>query len=631
MLENTNSTEIKEVTAEIVLPLIRSFFDQITCKQWNSLRSGNPDFATKILLAEFIVDLIEIIRNHIVHACKKANIPATEEDLLTLFTDSVSQAFANVLQVKDGDHTSSSVELTDLMVKEVVQSFQSADSESAGEERISQRIVPPKRLEEMVNSAVQMIRGFCSKLDCMPSCKRRTTSPDEEPHSSTQVGHLDIKVDLENVLEKVVGNLDIKVDLENVLEKVVGKEQEQEMHVTGHKDSLKTETSEIVRAVIHEAVNELSEIIDEELIKLAEYSPLLSDIAEENESFTSSLANSVVEDISEGPCGSWSLAQIKEKIQQSLKKAADKIKSFFAKRFAKVMILRTAIQLWSRCHSTPAAKSSESVQKLVEHVNSLITNKETLEKEKNEFKRLQDCLSQGKLLVFTELLTDILHQYTSEGTGPEIVPEQVVMAERQKILHNDLQTKARRFLGLFRWWLNTQAESHSQRVILALLDKQELMLSLPSVTTETIKPSPVAEFYCIARKAEKKAKLKLILHKLISTTFKEANLLCTYQDPNHILTWLLDYVWAELEDEELYITSKTFKTIDKKLLKDLCNTMGFIERVIVSMELQESETAKCIVASLKDRLGKPKAKRSAIVRFFCALGRAIAKPFRRNT
>ncbi|KAL3969607.1 inactive dipeptidyl peptidase 10 [Sarotherodon galilaeus] len=485
------------------------------------------------------------------------------------------------------------------MVKEVVRSFQSADSKSAGEERISQRIVPPKRLEEMVNSAVQIIRGFCSKLDCMPSCIRRTTSPDEEPHSSTQVEHLDIKVDLENVLEKV--------------------------------DSLKTETSEIVHAAIHEAVNELNEIIDEELIKLAEYSPLLSDIAEENESFTSSLVNSVVEDISEGPCGSWSLAQIKEKIQQSLKKAADKIKSFFAKRFAKVMILRTAIQLWSRCHSTPAAKSSESVQKLVGHVNSLIINKETLEKEKNEFKRLQDRLSQGKLLVFTELLTDILHQYTSEGMGPEIVPEQVVMAERQKILHNDLQAKARRFLGLFRWWLNTQAESHSQRVILALLDTQELMLSLPSVTTETIKPIPVAVFCRKARKAEKKAKLKLILHKLISTTFKEANLLCTYQDPNHILTWLLDYVWAELEDEELYITSKTFKTIDKKLLKDLCNTMGFIEHVIVSMELQESETAKCIVASLKDRLGKPKAKRSAIVRFFCALGRAIAKPFRRNT
>lgn len=598
MPENTNSTEIKQVTVEIVRPVIQSFFDQITCKQWNSLISGNPDFATKILLAEFIVDLIEIARDQIVRACKKANIPATEEGLSPVFTDSFSQAFADVLQVKDGDHTSSSVELTDLMVKEVVWSVQSADSESAGKERIRQRIIPPKKLEKMVNSAVQMIRGFCSKVNCMPSFKRRTTSPDEEPHSSTQVERLDIKVDLENVLEKVVGK-------------------EQEMHVTGHKDSLKTETSKIVHATIQEAVSELSEIIDEELIKLAKYRPLLSDIAEENESFISSLANSVIEDISEGPCGSWSLAQIKEKILQSLKKAADKIQSFFAKRFAKVMILRTAIQLWSRCHSTPAAKSSESVQKLVEDVNSVIANKE--------------ILSQGKLVVSTELLTDILHQYTSEGTGPEIVPEQVVTAERQNILHNDLRAIARRFLGLYRWWLNIQAESHSQRVILALLDKQERMLSLPSVTTENIKPSPVAEFYSKARKAEKKAKLKLILHKLISTTFKEANVPCTYQDPSHILTWLLDYVWAELEDEEIYITPKTFKTIDKKLLKDLCNTMGFVERVIVSMELQESETAKCILASLKDRLGKPKAKRSAIVRFFCALGRAIAKPFRPNT
>lgn len=422
------------------------------------------------------------------HVKKQTFQRHAEEGLSSVFTDSFSQAFANVLQVKDGDHTSSSVELTDLMVKEVVRSVPSADSESAGEERISPRIVSPRKLEKMVNSAVQMIRGFCSKVNCMPSFKRRTTSPDEEPHSSTQVERLDIKVDLENVLEKVVGK-------------------EQEMHVTGHKDSLKTETSEIVHATIQEAVSELNEIIDEELIKLAEYRPLLSDIAEENENFTSSLANSVVEDISEGPCGSWSLAQIKEKVLQSLKKAADKIKSFFAKRFAKVMILRTAIQLWSRCHSTPAAKSSESVQKLVEHVNSVITNNETLEKEKNEFKRLQDCLSQGKLVVFTELLTDILHQYTSEGTGPEIVPEQVVTAERQKILHNDLQAKARRFLGLFRWWLNIQAESHTQRVILALLDKQELMLSLPSVTTENIKPSPVAEFYCKARKAEKKQSL----------------------------------------------------------------------------------------------------------------------------
>ena len=54
----SQTEDIPEVSKDTVRPLIESFFKRITAEQWESLKSCTPDDATKIMMADLLLDII---------------------------------------------------------------------------------------------------------------------------------------------------------------------------------------------------------------------------------------------------------------------------------------------------------------------------------------------------------------------------------------------------------------------------------------------------------------------------------------------------------------------------------------------------------------------------------------------
>lgn len=54
--------EMPIVSVNTLLPVVESFFTRMTPEQCKSLKAGKPDEATKILLAEILLEIVEILR-----------------------------------------------------------------------------------------------------------------------------------------------------------------------------------------------------------------------------------------------------------------------------------------------------------------------------------------------------------------------------------------------------------------------------------------------------------------------------------------------------------------------------------------------------------------------------------------
>lgn len=96
----------------------------MTAEQWRSIKSGNPDIATKTLLPEAIIEIIETASKHFQMITQNANIEVSEEAVL----DNMGTILKETLKTDDQGHKDSTENSEQLFAKEVVLSVQSAQS-----------------------------------------------------------------------------------------------------------------------------------------------------------------------------------------------------------------------------------------------------------------------------------------------------------------------------------------------------------------------------------------------------------------------------------------------------------------------------------------------------------------------
>ncbi|CAI5696996.1 unnamed protein product [Oreochromis niloticus] len=434
-----NTEDIEEITAARLYPLIKSFFENLTAVQWHTIRSGDLDIATKSLLGELIVGITEIGVKHFEMMTQNANTEISEDGVLSKMSTIVPQAFAEALETVPQADKESTENFQHLLAKEVVLSIisaQSSDSKTSFGER--EHILPPKRLNKMIHFAGRMIRAFISKMNYF------STSTDTSSSSSSSDSDEDTKM----------------LDSRSVPKEYL--DQGYKTPTIGPQDSLDSEFLETVKFHIKNAADSFMQ--NWKKIMSPHYNKEQPQTTEEIEEIARQLTFLVEAKIQ---CSLergevTTPASFAEKCKQSLQNNAGKLKTFFTKQFAKATILRIAKNTRAKFQRKEKVESSESVEELVNDVDLLLQT--VKDRNSNEFELFKQ-ISIGKSLEFTQALTDMLNKYAVGDMGPETLPDCFRTA------HVNLQVKV--FLALMRWWLCTQAESHSQSVMLAILGTQE--------------------------------------------------------------------------------------------------------------------------------------------------------------
>ncbi|CAB1459368.1 unnamed protein product [Pleuronectes platessa] len=125
-----------------------------------------------------------------------------------------------------------------------------------------------------------------------------------------------------------------------------------------------------------------------------------------------------------------------------------------------------------------------------------------------------------------------------------------------------------------RWWLHTQAETLTSRVITQTLEKAVSEgsiggASLPSDDSQgsgsesEVTPSEFTEDYSEEQESTedgRKLPIRIIVMKLVHRIFDKAKVLVDLRSPNAIIERLFEKIWVEIEDEDFEITPQNDAT-----------------------------------------------------------------------
>ncbi|CAF89477.1 unnamed protein product [Tetraodon nigroviridis] len=102
---------------DIIHPLIRSFLEKNTAEQWGSFQARSADDATKILVAELILEIIAALSNFILTS---PMTPKTEKLLMSELEESLPQTFSEALGIPDEVDNLRLKTLTGIIHEEVI-------------------------------------------------------------------------------------------------------------------------------------------------------------------------------------------------------------------------------------------------------------------------------------------------------------------------------------------------------------------------------------------------------------------------------------------------------------------------------------------------------------------------------
>ncbi|XP_042281572.1 uncharacterized protein LOC121906661 isoform X2 [Thunnus maccoyii] len=419
------------VTVDDVRSVIHSFLEKITEEQWILLKEGTPDDATMYLLAEMITEFIIFITNTILANLRSKDADVCKEELLNSLNKTLHKSFVQALEFTEEMQSVSSESLTKLIAKEVAESVNSAlsastDSESRDfvvpHDKVGGfRVTPSRRLNTMVGHASDVLRDFMTKVKslCPPQPRRsrsyRVTdveNTDKEdmvpPMESPE--HEDAEIeDLETSDEEMEEDKVERPDTGDRLESPVKSERQDTPEKMASEDSFLAQTSKAVQEIIRQELYELTEPVLH-TVEESEYELLQSDFSLEIEVIGDDISQILTEEAK-------SLQHSETESPREENNLKSKIKTLFAKLFAKSLIHRMVAQLKSKYHKIFKGKGRHSAQSLRSSVESLLLDEYDITEGGNEvsvFRQLE-IISSGKHLVFTKELSDLIYSHIRDG------------------------------------------------------------------------------------------------------------------------------------------------------------------------------------------------------------------------
>ncbi|TWW73017.1 hypothetical protein D4764_15G0004110 [Takifugu flavidus] len=299
----------------------------------------------------------------------------------------------------------------------------------------------------------------------------------------------------------------------------------------------------------------------------------------------------------------------------AVKPVVKKIKSFFARSFAKVCLMRIFAKLKKK-HSKQAEAKSDSVETILEKLSSQFLDQEDHNTEcEDALVQVFTDLCGNKVLDFNqELSNEIYHHSVPEDPSP------TVEREDQSEVHADIRSKAWVFIGLMKWYLKTQVNWVIDRVTVPYVNRSGMNKL----------PAPVRSDENIARQEALRAKnrlyVKFVIEKVVFTVCSDAKMLpMTAYD---LINNLVEIVWERVKEEQFYTDSEVFENLEKNIKKLLYKVLGSPDNVMFSIICEEPVVVDQIMLIINKQLLMPRKKKSVITRFFSSLGKSLSKVFK---
>ncbi|CAB1432457.1 unnamed protein product [Pleuronectes platessa] len=394
------------------------------------------------------------------------------------------------------------------------------------------RSTPPKRLQCLIQQAGKMIEGLMRNL----KNQQLVNKEDSQASSSSR--------------KKILDN----------------------------RESLLSATSKTVQEIIKDEVSQFTESSSDGISDF-DYEQLESGSTLEIQNVADDVAEVIVDEI-------LSQNQVDLESAQStpsLKKMCGRIKKCTAKQFAQVSICHIVERLNIKYFDSPdnpafdKVLSRQSMQSVMSDIDALLpTVVGEIQQGQNASQWIDDIYS-GETLELTEELKNILINHIDRmrpktTSGPKRIS--LMVLPPRAILSADILAMAWCFLGVMRWWLHTQSETLTSRVITHTLEKavSEVPIggaSLPSADSQgsgsesKVTTSEFEEEYSEEQEDGRKSLIRIIVMKLVWRIFDKAKVFVELRSPNTIIERLVENLWIEIEDEDFEITPKMTKHLDK--------------------------------------------------------------------
>ncbi|KAF3701830.1 hypothetical protein EXN66_Car017518 [Channa argus] len=588
--------ETEEKTAEDQMSdfgvAIKCFLGKMTLEQHGHLLLETPDKATRLRLAKICMELILCLSRDILKAIEDFK-GQTENRLFSRVENMFIQTFFEVLDIKD--RCVSLEELTTLIIREVKEIINSAlHNLNESKKPKKSRITPPNRVSAMVKYVLEILKTFGAKIKTFCTsipCTRR---------DGTIITH--------DLMEKV-----------EVTEVSVSPQETPDT-------SMKSETSitEISQAVQEAITEELTESIHPLLDELSDsdYISLQSESSQDIRIAADDIAQVFVKETdSLKQYGSASPSPtLQRRYIMCMDRIVSKIKTFFAKMFAKSSVQSILAHLRNDLKKESKAERKDSIRSLVESVESLILPESGGEDEGESqvfvFSRFNNVLS-GKIPTITEELTDLFYRHFQQD------------APLDGSVYTTIKNRICCYLGLTNWWLNSEVNNFCEKVILALMKTLPLARTpFPKIVLEKIGTSAVsdsaheeAEQYSEEQTEIRKTHLKVVIEMLVTKTYNNAKVSPEIGNPEDLIHHLLEKIWTDLKGLDFEIRTETMSQLSKAILKDLCEKIECPLMLLVRMRLRDPQIEECLISSLKQHLTHSSEQQSRLSWFFSSIGK----------
>lgn len=172
---------------------------------------------------------------------------------------------------------------------------------------------------------------------------------------------------------------------------------------------------------------------------------------------------------------------------------------------------------------------------------------------------------------------------------------------------------------------NIQSEKQELEDSCELVHVEELQETSTSPTMEEepeedITPSECEQESKLFKDLEKnKASVLLIIETIADHIYIEANMVPEYH--TSLLMALFEYIWDKVQGEDLRVSDKSLKKIDRTIHRALCEKLGGPCNVLFLLQYSEEPVvADRMVDIVKKLLIRPTKKAKALSRFFSSLG-----------
>lgn len=226
-----------------------------------------------------------------------------------------------------------------------------------------------------------------------------------------------------------------------------------------------------------------------------------------------------------------------------------------------------------------------------------------------------------KVLDFSQELNDLMYCHAL----PELLPRSGDSSEQsQSKVHADVRSKTWLFMVLMNWFLTTQINSMTDRLLLPLMGKS---LFRKNEYSKTGISSLDKVFQEEQRSKKNKKYVQFVTQKMVFTLCSDANMVPETRD--EIIENLTQTIWNIVQDEQFYIHAEVFKNIEKKIGKSLYKNMSSPENVLFLISHEDPDIVDRLKLVIdKNLLWTPKGKNRLGI--FSALSGAIGEIFKRN-